>query len=254
MHVFRIWRVLCVLGFVGASLCMNDFEYEGNYAENYDNEISQDQQEGETPTTPCRATDFSRWDKLFIALEDSQMRQNMLLESLEQCSGGMVSLKNRVDKLAKGTCQQCLPSLESACRAQSEQTSVRLQQGLAELRREEEDRERSLNATLQQLLHSSREGNARLRQLEDGLVPSGTAHGGMERQPTPRPGGLGAAFGLGMKPFPSGQKKQEVTSPLDMAAMERALVAIATELQKIHLQLSRVMEREGTSGKDRGDT
>lgn len=182
------------------------------------------------------------------------MRQNMLLESLEQCSGGMVSLKNRVDKLAKGTCQQCLPSLESACRAQSEQTSVRLQQGLAELRREEEDRERILNATLQQLLHSSREGNARLRQLEDGLVPSGTAHGGMERQPTPRPGGLGAAFGLGMKPFPSGQKKQEVTSPLDMAAMERALVAIATELQKIHLQLSRVMEREGTSGKDRGDT
>lgn len=39
--------MLCVLGFVGASLCMNDFEYEGNYAENYDNEISQDQQEGE---------------------------------------------------------------------------------------------------------------------------------------------------------------------------------------------------------------
>lgn len=47
MHVFRIWRVLCVLGFVGASLCVNEIEYEGNYADHYDNEISQDQQEGE---------------------------------------------------------------------------------------------------------------------------------------------------------------------------------------------------------------
>lgn len=47
MHVFRIWRVLCVLGFVGASLCVNEVEYEGNYADDYDNEISQDQQGGE---------------------------------------------------------------------------------------------------------------------------------------------------------------------------------------------------------------
>lgn len=47
MHVFRIWRVLCVLGFLGASLCVNEVEYEGNYADNYGNEISQDQREGE---------------------------------------------------------------------------------------------------------------------------------------------------------------------------------------------------------------
>ncbi len=39
--------MLCVLGFVGASLCVNEIEYEGNYADNYGNEISQDQQEGE---------------------------------------------------------------------------------------------------------------------------------------------------------------------------------------------------------------
>lgn len=44
MHMFMIWRVLC---FVGASLCVNELEYGGNYADNYDNEISQDQQEGE---------------------------------------------------------------------------------------------------------------------------------------------------------------------------------------------------------------
>ncbi|XP_051252366.1 pentraxin-related protein PTX3-like [Dicentrarchus labrax] len=258
MSAFRIWRVLCVLGFVGASLCVNEVEYEGNYADNYDNEISQDQQGGETPTTPCQAADFSRWDKLFIALEDSHMRQNMLLDSLEQCCGGMVPLRTQVDRLAKGTCQHCLPSLESACKAQAEQMRVRLQQGLVKLQKEEAERERSLNATLQQVLHSSLEANARLKRLEEGrghrVVPSGAADNRTGHQPTQIPGSLGAAFGLGMKPLPSVLKEQEVTSPLDLATMEKALVAIATELQKVHLQLSRVIEQAGTLRKDRGDT
>ncbi|GAA6213294.1 uncharacterized protein LOC108874988 [Lates japonicus] len=257
MHAFRMWGALCVLGFAVASLCVNDVEYDRNYADSYDNEISQDQQGGESPTTPCQAADFSRWDKLFIALEDSHMRQNMLLDSLEQCCGGMVSLRTQVEKLARGTCQQCVPSMESACRAQAEQVGIRLQRGLAELSEEGAERERRLNSTLQMLLRSSHEENTRLKQLEEGhraVLPSGPGDNKMGHQPTPRPGGLGAAFSLGMKPFPTGLKEQEVTSPLDMATMERALVAIATELQRVHLQLSRVIEQAGTLRKDRGDT
>ncbi|XP_033469861.1 uncharacterized protein LOC117248735 [Epinephelus lanceolatus] len=252
MRAFRVWRVLWLLGFMSASLCMNEVEDEGNYADNYDNEISQDQQEGGTETTPCQAAEFTRWDKLFIALEDSHMRQNMLLESLEQCCGGMVSLRTQVDKLAKGTCQQCLPSLESACRAQAEQASVRLQKGLAELREEEAERATKLSAHLHQLLRSSSEGNIRLRRLEEGggqrAVPT------MGSQATARPGSIGAGFGLGMKPVTSGLKEQQVTSPVDLATMKEALVAIATELQKVHLQLSRVIEEAGTLRKGRGDT
>ncbi|XP_074548774.1 pentraxin-related protein PTX3-like [Halichoeres trimaculatus] len=258
MHVFETWRVLCVLGFVSASLCVNEVEYEGNYADNYDNEISQDQQEGENPTPSCQTAEFSRWDKLFIALEDSHMRQNMLLESLEQCCGGMHSIRAQVDKLAQGTCQHCLPSLESACRLQAEQASVKLQKGLLELREEEAQRERRLNTTLQQLLHSSHEGSAHLKRLEEtsGLraVPSAAGGSRVGHQPTQRPGGLGAAFGLGVKPFSSGMKEQEVTTPLDMAGMEKALVAVAAELQRVHLQLSRVIEQAGMQRKSRGDT
>lgn len=186
------------------------------------------------------------------------MRQNMLLESLEQCCGGMHSIKTQVDKLAQGTCQHCLPSLESACRMQAEQTSVRLQKGLLELREEETQRERRLNSTLQQLLHSSREGSAHLKRLEEasGLraTPLAAGDGRVGQQPTQRPGGLGAAFGLGTKPLTSGVKEQDVTSPLDMAGMEKALVAIAAELQRVHLQLSRVIEQAGTQRKSRGDT
>lgn len=44
MHVFML---LCVLGFLGATVCVNQVEYEENYADSYDNEISQDQQMGE---------------------------------------------------------------------------------------------------------------------------------------------------------------------------------------------------------------
>ncbi|KAK5857677.1 hypothetical protein PBY51_010904 [Eleginops maclovinus] len=254
MLVFGMWRVLCVLGFVGASLCVNEVEFEGNFADNYDNEISQDQHEGQTPATPCQLADFSRWDKLFISLEDSHMRQNMLLESLEQCCGGMVSLRTQVDKLAKGTCHQCVPSLESVCGAQADQTSVKLQQGLLKLHNEEAERERRLNTTLHQLMHIGHDSNARLKRLEESRSVSGAAGSRMGHQPTPRPGGLGALIGLGMKPFTSGVQEQEVTSPMDMATMERALVAIATELQKVHLQLSSVIEQAGSLRNKRGDT
>lgn len=170
------------------------------------------------------------------------MRQNMLLESLEQCCGGMVHLRSQVDKLASATCQQHVHSMESACRAQAEQMNLRLQQELEELREEEAEREARLNTTLQMLLRSNHEGNVLLKRLEGRVVPSGAVDSRMRHQPTPAPEGLGAAFSLGMKPFPSGLKEQEVTAPLDMTTIERALVAIATELETVHLQLRRVIE------------
>lgn len=181
------------------------------------------------------------------------MRQNMLFDSLGQCCGGMVSLQIQVDKLAKGTCQQCLPRLESVCRAQTEQVRVRLQQSLTELSEEEAQRERNLNATLQQLLHRSHEWNVLLKRLEDNRNHRATPSAGdskMKHQPTQTPGGFGATFGLGMKPLSSFLKEQDVTSALDISTVEKALVAVATELQKVHLQLIRVIEQVGTSRKD----
>lgn len=199
---------------------------------------------GESPTAACQ-TDFSRWDKLFIALEDSNMRQNMLLESVEQCCGGTASLKTQLEKLTKGMCQQCAPSLEAACRVHAEQASLRLQKSLVDLRDEEEERERRLNATLRMLLHGRH--HAWLKRLEE-IISSASADSSMRDQPTPTPDGLG------MKLFTSGLKEQEVTSPVNIVTMESALAAIATELQRIHKQLNKVIEQVGTLGKGRGDT
>lgn len=194
----------------------------------------------------CKPPDFSSWDRLFVALEDSHMRQNMLLDSLSQCCGGMSSLRTQLDKLVKG---KGLPSLESVCR---------LQQGLLEVKEEEARRERTLNATLQQLLRRSHEGNFLLKRLEESwghrATPSGGAESKMRHQPTQTPGASGAAFGLGAKQASPLLKEQNVTLQLDTAMVEKALVAIATELQTVHLQLSRVIEQVGTPKKGRGDT
>ncbi|KAK2826495.1 hypothetical protein Q5P01_020709 [Channa striata] len=213
---------------------MNEIEYEGNYVDNYDNEISQQQQEEE----PCQAADLSRWDKLFIALEDSHMRQNMLLESLEKCCGGMVHLRNQVETLSRATCQQCVPSTESACKAQVEQASRMWQKGLSELRDEEAEREARLNATLKMLVRSEHEGNARLP-VPSGAEDSGTGHHDIY---------------FGDEAILHDLQGQEVTSPVAMATVERAMVAIATELERVQQHLSSVIKQAGMLRKDRGDT
>lgn len=203
----------------------------------------------------CKPADFSSWDRLFVALEDSHMRQNMLLDSLSQCCGGMTSLRTQLDKLVKG---KGLPNLESVCRLHVGQVRVRLQQGLLEVKEEEARRERNLNATLQQLLRQSHEGNFLLKRLEESwghrAAPSGGAESKMRHQPTQTPGASGAAFGLGAKQASPLLKEQDVTLQQDTATVEKALVAIATELQTVHLQLSRVIEQVGTLKKGRGDT
>nr|XP_057946509.1 pentraxin-related protein PTX3-like [Doryrhamphus excisus] len=228
MGALKVWQLLCVLSCVGASLHLNQVDY----MDVYDNDVPREE---ESQQTPCQAAELTRWDKLFIALENSHMRQNMLLESFEKCCGGMAPLGAQVDHLARVTSRLC-----STCFGQAEQANLKmLHRGLAELREEADARERRVNTTLQKILDSFPE--------EDG--------GKEGHLPTQRPeGGLAAALGLGMKPFTSGLKEQEVNSPLDMASVEKALVAIATELQQVHVQLSRMIEQAGTLKKDRGDT
>nr|XP_046176358.1 uncharacterized protein LOC124008830 isoform X2 [Oncorhynchus gorbuscha] len=266
MLVNRVWHVVCVLCCVCVSVCVNAEEYEVNYADNYEKEITQDQQD-----------DLSRWNKLFVALEDSHQRDMMLMEALEQRCG------------APGVCQQCLPAIEAVCRGQTEQASPRLHQGLVELKEEVTEREGRMNSSIQQirqegaesygrmmavlhhLLQNSKEQNHRLHRLEEckltGEVTEGAGSiGAGHREAEPirtgrkenglglgeglsgrggpigtKPGSIGAGLGLGlgMKLFSSSTKKQLVTSSpsSDPGKIERPLVAIAMEMQKVQTQL-----------------
>lgn len=157
------------------------------------------------------------------------MRQNMLLESVGQCCVGTASVRNQLEKLVKAS----LPRLESTCRAQAEQARALLQRGLAELSEEGAAREGGLNAALRELLQRHRQG-------------AGSGAGARPTQPASDPGRTTLASVQ--------EEEQDVaTQPPRMAAMEKALVAIATELRKVHLQLANVIQQAGTFRESRGD-
>ncbi|XP_038156580.1 uncharacterized protein LOC119793432 [Cyprinodon tularosa] len=241
MHVFRSWAVLCVLAAAISSLHANENDFDDGFADDYGNEISLDQQE-QSPTKPCR-TDFSHWDKLFIALEDFHMRQNMLLDSMEQCCGGMVSLRSQMDKLLRGASQQTAPRQVSACRGQTDLETLRLQHSLAELHQGRAEMERRINATLQMILNSQHEDSARLNRLEEAVSENSRNR----HQPTQRPGGLGWTS-------LTEQEEQEASSQLNLDMIKSSLVSIARDVQRLYLQLSTVIEQTGTLRKGRGDT
>ncbi|XP_054894543.1 uncharacterized protein LOC129365390 [Poeciliopsis prolifica] len=241
MHAFRIWVVLCALSAAGSSSCVNEAEDD----EDYGNEISLDQQQQESPNS-----DLSHWDKLFVALEDSHMRQNMLLESAERCCVGPASLRSQLDKLLRAASQQSSPGLESACRAQVEREALGLHRGLAELRRDGAEMERRMNDTLQAILRGRREDEARLSRLEE--AASGSGGGG--HQQTQRPGGPGRAFSSGLNSVPSELEEQDLSSQVDLDMIRGSLVVIARDVQRLYLQLSTVIEQAGTLRKGRGDT
>ncbi|KAJ0008615.1 hypothetical protein NQD34_016030 [Periophthalmus magnuspinnatus] len=237
MFVQCIWSVLWVCGCFATSL--NEVEYDANCADNYDNEISMDQQE-ETPSVgPCQ-DDAPRWDKLFIALEDSHMRQNMLLSAVDQnCGGGLTPMKTLWEKLAKGGCHLCTANVEKTCKTQAEQMHSKLHQDFMEIMNYNIEMEKNLNLTLQHVLHRSHEMNIRLKRLEDGPKIS------------PRPTLVTKEYDT--TTTNSGLKEQEVENQwLDKGTIGKTLVTIATELQRIQLQLKEVMEEKWR--KDRGDT
>ncbi|XP_043542510.1 pentraxin-related protein PTX3-like [Chiloscyllium plagiosum] len=64
----------------------------------------EDSLQAEAEACPCRK-DLSHWDKAFVMLEDSQMRQNMLLHSVDQVlAGELRAVRSEVQKaLAEGS-------------------------------------------------------------------------------------------------------------------------------------------------------
>ncbi|KAJ0062985.1 hypothetical protein NL108_010269 [Boleophthalmus pectinirostris] len=232
-----IWSVLWVCGCFAVSL--NEVDYDTNCSDNYDNEISMDQQDESPSMGPCQ-DDAPRWDKLFTVLEDSHMRQNMLLSAVDQnCGGGgLTAIKMLWDKLTKGAGHLCSANMEKICKTQAEQMHLKIRQEFLDIMNYNIEMEKNLNLTLQHILHRSHETNIRLKRLEDSPKMS------------PHPTSIPKAYVS--TATDSGLKGQEVENQwLDKGAIGKTLVTIATELQRIQHQLE-VMEE--TRKKGRGDT
>ncbi|KAM9801165.1 pentraxin-related protein PTX3 [Neosynchiropus ocellatus] len=126
------WRIpLAVFTCVCLALAYED-DIEVNYADNYYNEITDGDTLEPTPTTtPCRAPDLTKWDKIFSMLENSQMRENMLLQYADDIiKVEMSSLKGEILRFLAQYEGSCGVAVEAAGRRMAMQVEARLRESL----------------------------------------------------------------------------------------------------------------------------
>ncbi|KAF6385390.1 pentraxin 3 [Rhinolophus ferrumequinum] len=125
--------LFCVLW--SAVRAENSDDYELMYV-NLDNEIDNGLHPTEDPT-PCDCrSEHSEWDKLFIMLEDSQMREGMLLQATDDIlRGELRRLREELGRLTHSPQRPCAPAAPA---------EARLARVLAELLQESRDASRRL--------------------------------------------------------------------------------------------------------------
>ncbi|XP_068173491.1 pentraxin-related protein PTX3 [Antennarius striatus] len=180
MFLRRLPQAVCMLS---ACLCLvrayGDDDIEVNYADNYYNEITEGDTPEPTPSqAPCGSTDLTKWDKLFMMLENSQMRENMLLQySDDIIKVEMSSLRAELIRTISEYGGSCGSAVETAGRMMSLQLENRLKE--TPQRRDQTsdggnsvEKSSNLEAMLQQLLLIVKTQSSRLARLEDGLLTS----------------------------------------------------------------------------------
>ncbi|XP_023079145.1 pentraxin-related protein PTX3 [Piliocolobus tephrosceles] len=114
----QLWKELCVspamhllailfCALWSAVLAENSDDYDLMYV-NLDNEIDNGLHPTEDPT-PCDCRqEHSEWDKLFIMLENSQMREGMLLQATDDVlRGELQRLREELGRLAESLARPC---------------------------------------------------------------------------------------------------------------------------------------------------
>ncbi|XP_026143697.1 pentraxin-related protein PTX3-like [Carassius auratus] len=197
-----------------------------NFGPNYLNEITEeDQMEGETPTPspePCKGSVFTKWDKLFTMLENSQMKENMLLQYADDII--KVELQSLREEMLQFVAQyggSCASAVENSVRRAGIQTETRLQNALDRVREVSADQSTQHDVALQQLLAASVNQTTRLERLENECL---------------KLGGRGQASQA--KSVQTRHLMQEVTETENGGRLEKTLAGISSELQTIREQLT----------------
>ncbi|KAJ8280474.1 hypothetical protein GJAV_G00055000 [Gymnothorax javanicus] len=215
--------LVCVLCCCSALLtqCYED-EIEVNYADPYINEIEEaappesNQQEEVAPTTsPCETIpDFSKWDKLFTMLENSQMKENMLLQYADNIiKVELQTLRGEMLQFVANYAGGCSSAVDNAGRRLALQLEMKLAQAMEKMKEVNTEQQAHQEALLQQLVTTSRTQAARLSRLE-------------------------SACGASSNELLSGRSARE-TSAVEGAQPEKSLTAMAMDLQKARVQLDR---------------
>ncbi|XP_051556059.1 pentraxin-related protein PTX3-like isoform X2 [Myxocyprinus asiaticus] len=209
---------LCLSCFLNGNVF--GYAYGEDYSDLYYNEIINGDLQQRATQSPCQSQDILRWDKLFIMLEDTQMRQNMLLQQSEDMAKvEMNDIRKELQKLSSNNNKACAQVLENTCKGIKEQMNLKLNKVMEQLREAADKFQAQKNETLQQLLQFSMSQATRLTKLESNFLQ-----------------GVGLTQ-VAMKSLPTYPKEQEASSA-DSGKLERTLIATAADLQRVHAQLA----------------
>ncbi|KAK7882872.1 hypothetical protein WMY93_029046 [Mugilogobius chulae] len=171
------WRVARTLHVLSLSLCLClALPYEDDIEINYDNpfynEITDADTAEPTPSTaPCRAPDMTKWDKMFAMLENSQMRENMLLQYADDIiKVEMDSLRQEMLRFVAEYGGSCGLAVETAGGNLALQLDSRLKDILDSVKPQEDTNVKpgglQLESMLQQLLAAAQAQTSRMVKLE----------------------------------------------------------------------------------------
>ncbi|XP_056139057.1 pentraxin-related protein PTX3 [Lampris incognitus] len=246
MFQWTLPQVVCVLSVCSSLALGYEDDIEVNYADTYYNEITEEEPQLTTPSpTPCRSSDLTKWDKVFSMLENSQMRENMLLQYANDIiKVEMGSLRGEMLRFVAQYGGSCGSAVETAGRRISLQLDNRLRETLERFNLRE-DRNAAITtensagspnnqeALLQQLLSAVRAQASRVAKLESSCFNNPRAAMGMGAPSDSKMG-----FQL---PVNGGQQRQEVISPDETRALESILTATVTELKQTRAELEHVL-------------
>ncbi|XP_031716463.1 pentraxin-related protein PTX3 [Anarrhichthys ocellatus] len=239
MFQWRLPQAVCALSACVCLILAYEDDIQVNFADPFYNEIIG----GETPEptqsqAPCTSRDLNKWDKLFSMLEDSQMRENMLLQYAgDIIKVEMASLRGEMLRFGAQYGGSCGVAMETAGRRMALQLEGRLKETMERVKTRDPTSAAAAAAAagnsvsnrsevmLQELLSAARMQASRLTKLETSCLSS-----------------PGAGMGLNTKPgsqLPedgeAGLQEQEVTSP--EVALDRVLAA----MQQTRVELEEVL-------------
>ncbi|KAM4742985.1 pentraxin-related protein PTX3 [Anableps anableps] len=234
------WRIPEAAILLSVCVCVT-LTYEDDidiqYADYY-NEITDGETPAPTPSsTPCNSPDLTKWDKMFSMLENSQMRENMLLQYVDEIvKMEMGTLRGELRRFIAGYEGSCEAAVETAGRRMILHLEGQIRDTLEHFKRGDltsavensVGNSNHLEAQIQQLLSAARMQTSRLAKLESSCFSSRSE---------------GAGFGLSGK---NGFNLQEVTA--GEATLDRVLAALQLVKAELDEELKSSSQRRLPAG------
>lgn len=154
------------------ALALYEDDIEVNYGDSFYNEITEEETPAPTTTTaPCASPDMTKWDKMFSMLENSQMRETMLLQYADDViKVEMDSLRQEMLRFVTEYGGSCGSAMDSAGRRLALQLEGRFKEMFDRLKPQDDPKLKSaaiqMEAILQQLLSAAQSQASRLVKLE----------------------------------------------------------------------------------------